>query len=312
MTRARRISTRRNERTVRLLLIENPTAGRRAAGHVEQAVRASFERRGIASTIDTAVTRAADDATAIARAARDRYDIIVAVGGDGTVRDVAAGLVGSSTPMAIIPNGTANVLAADLGIPPLLADAANLLRDGAHTVPLDLGEVNENTFVLNVAAGYAARLIINTRSRWKKRIGFFAYIPAAIRATFARDRAFSVIEVDGERYEGRTQMIFVANSGGIGTHAIQIADGVQFNDGLFSVAVFEPRSPIGTLIAFTQIAARQHNKISGAHFWTGASVSVTSHPPMPLQVDGDGMGMTPFTCRMVPSALRVIVPDPAA
>lgn len=249
------------------------------------------------------------DTIAITREARDRYDIIVAVGGDGTVRYVAAGLAGSTTPLAIIPNGTANVLAADLMIPGRPEDAADLLRDGARTVALDLGEVNGNPFILNVGAGYAARIILDTPNHWKKRVGFFAYLPSAVRAAFKRDRAMSTIIVDGERYEGRVQMIFVANSGGIGGRAVQIADDVRYDDGLFSVAVFAPRSPLGTLFAFLQIVARRYASISGARYWTGAAVSVTCDPPLPLQVDGDGMGTTPFTVRMHPAALRVIVPD---
>ena len=70
--------------------------------------------------------------------------------------------------------------------------------------------------------------------------------------------------------------------------------------------------PLGTLIAFGQIAARRWSRIPGAHFWEGATVSVTCDPPLPTQVDGDGMGTTPFTVRMRPAALRVIVPEPVA
>jgi len=288
----------------------NPAAGRRLPAHVEEAVRLSFDRRRVSATIDTAFTRTGTDATTIARAARDRYDIVAAVGGDGTVRDVAAGLAGSSTPLAIIPNGTGNVLAADLGIPMRAEAAADLLHTAARTAPLDLGDVNGKPFVLNVGAGYAARLILETPYTWKKRIGFFAYLPASVRATFARDRACTTIDVDGVRcYDGRVQMIFVANSGGIGGRAIQIAAGVRYDDGLFTVAVFAPRSPIGTLVAFTQLAARRWDRIRGAHYWEGAHVAVTCDPPLPIQVDGDGMGTTPFTIHMRPAALRVIVPD---
>jgi diacylglycerol kinase family enzyme len=145
---------------------------------------------------------------------------------------------------------------------------------------------------------------------WKRRIGFFAYLPASVRATFARDRARMTVDIDGERrYDGRVQMIFVANSGGVGGRAIQIAEAVRYDDGLFAIVVFGPRSPLGTLIAFTQLAARRWDRIKGAQFWEGAEVAVTCDPPLPMQVDGDGMGTTPFTIHMRPAALRVIVPD---
>jgi diacylglycerol kinase (ATP) len=291
----------------------NPAAGRRSPAHVEEAVRASFARRGVDATIDAFATRAPEDATARTRDAKERYDIVVAVGGDGTVRDVAAGLAGSATPLAIIRNGTANVLASDLGIPVRTRDAADLLRDGARTVPLDLGVVNGRPFVLNVGAGYAARLILGTPHSWKKRVGFFAYLPAAVRATFQHDRAQTTIELDGARwYEGRVQMIFVANSGGIGGRAIQIAEDVRYDDGLFTVAVFTPRSPIATLIAFAQIAARRWSRITGVQYGEGTRIAVHCDPPLPMQVDGDGMGTTPFAISMQPAAIRVIVPDGTA
>ena len=81
---------------MRLLLIMNPAAGRRSPDHVEAAVRDSLGRRGIAASIETMLPRTGSEATAIARDHHARYDIVVAVGGDGTVRDVAAGLAGSS------------------------------------------------------------------------------------------------------------------------------------------------------------------------------------------------------------------------
>ncbi|MHB8647928.1 MAG: diacylglycerol/lipid kinase family protein, partial [Thermomicrobiales bacterium] len=120
----------------------------------------------------------------------------------------------------------------------------------------------------------------------------------------------TTVEIDGiRRYDGPVQMIFVANSGGIGGRAIQIADGVRYDDGLFTVAVFGPRSPIGTLVAFLQLAARRWGRIKGAHYWDGAHIVVTCDPPLPMEVDGDGMGTTPFTIRVRPAALRVIVPN---
>jgi diacylglycerol kinase (ATP) len=295
---------------VRLLLIVNP-AGRRAPSYVEQAARDSFARRGIAATVNTVLTRAPTETTALARRERDHYDVIAAVGGDGTVRDVAAGLRGSSVPLAIVPTGTANVLAADLCLPFVLDDAMDLIRADARTVPLDLGEMNDRVFVLNVGAGYAARLINHTPERWKRRVGQFAYIPASVRAAFIRDRAEAEIVVDGERFTARVQMVFIANSGGIGGRTVQIGRGIRYDDGLFTVAAFAPRSPIGILSTFLQMALGRHDRIRGAYFWSGAEISVTCDPPLPVQVDGDAAGTTPCVVRVLPAALRVIVPDGA-
>ncbi len=293
---------------MRLLLIINPTAGRDTPLRIEGAMRDSLARRAIDATVSTALTRSQDDATETAREARGHFDVVAAVGGDGTVRDVAAGLRDTPMPLAIIPNGTANVLAADLGIPILLRNAMDLIGPGARTVPLDLGEVNGRPFVLNVGAGYAARVILNTPGVWKRRVGYLAYLPAAVRAAFARDRAHATITVDGVRHEERAQVIFVANSGGVGGRLVQIAPGVRLDDGLFTVVAIAPRSPVALLDAFVRMAAQRHEAIPGAQFWAGKEITIVCDPPLPLQADGDDAGMTPCTIRVLPAALRVIVP----
>lgn len=297
---------------MRLLLIINPIAGRDTPLRIEAAMRDSFARREITAIVETAITRSPTDATAIAREAQGHFDVVAAVGGDGTVRDVAAGLRETPLPLAIIPNGTANVLAADLGIPLLLRNAMDLIGPEARTAPLDLGEVNGRPFVLNVGAGYAARVILNTPSIWKRRVGYLAYLPAAVRAAFARDRARATITVDGVQHEERAQVIFVANSGGVGGRLVQIAPDVRLNDGLFTVAVFAPRSPLALLDAFVRLAAQRHDAIPGAQFWEGKEITIVCDPPLPLQVDGDAAGRTPCTIRVLPSALRVIVPGAGA
>ncbi len=293
---------------MRLLLVINPVAGLNMPLKVEEIVRRSLARRGVEATVETAVTEGPDHALRIARERRDDFDVVAAVGGDGTVREVAGGLMGGNTPLAILPNGTANVLAADLGIPLRLAWAADLIAPDARTVPLDMGEMNGRPFALNVGVGYAARLINATPTFWKRRVGFVAYLPAAVRAAFARDVARTTVTVDGETITGPVQMVVIANSGGIGGWAVQIAPNVRPNDGKLVVAIFAPRSPVGMLASFMQIVLRRYDAIADATYREGREITLTCDPPLPVEMDGDPAGMTPCAVHFFPAALPVIVP----
>lgn len=293
---------------MRLLLVINPVAGLSTPLRVAETVRASLDRRGVTMQMDAALTEGPGHAFRLAEEARDTYDVVAAAGGDGTVREVAGGLRGGRARLAILPNGTANVLAADLRIPLRLAAAADLLAPDARVTPLDLGEVNGRPFVLNVGIGYAARLIIDTPAPLKRRIGFFAYLPAAVHAAFARDRGTVTVTMGAQRYQGPVQMVFIGNSGGIGGNLIYIAPDVQPNDGQLTVTIFAPRSPVGTLWTFMQLAMRQYGAIHGAAYWRGTEVTITSDSPLPVEVDGDAAGTTPCTVRLSPAALLVIVP----
>lgn len=294
--------------SLRLLLIINPVAGLNTPLRTEEIVRRSLRRRGIDATVETALTEEPGHAFRLARDARNAYDVVAAVGGDGTVREVAGGLMGGTAPLAILPNGTANVLAADLGIPFTFKRAVDLIAPHAPTVPLDMGEMNGRPFALNVGVGYAARLINGTPTFWKRRVGFVAYLPSAVRAAFVRDRAQSTVTVGGETYTGRVQMVFIANSGGIGGWAVRIAPDIHPTDGKLVVAIFAPRPAVGMLASFMQLVLRRYTAITGVTYWTGTEVTVTSDPPLPVQVDGDPAGVTPCTIRLSPAALSVIVP----
>ena len=272
-------------------------------------MRDSLNRRGIVATVDTVLTKEPGHAVHLAADARDVYDIIVAVGGDGTAREVAGGLRGGTACLGILPNGTANVLAADLGIPLRLTGAADLLAPDAPTVSLDLGEINDRPFVLNVGVGYAARLIINTPTRLKRRVGFLAYLPAAVHAAFAHDRGIATVTMGERQYRGRVQMVFVGNSGGIGGNLIYIAPNVHPNDGQLTVTIFGPRSPLSTLWTFGQLILRRYDAIHHATYWRGTEVTITSDFPLPVEVDGDAAGTTPCTVRLFPAALLVIAPE---
>lgn len=293
---------------MRLLLVINPVAGLNTPVKVEEIVRRSLARRGVVATVEVANTEAPDHALRIARERRDAFDVVAAVGGDGTVREVAGGLMGGTTPLAILPNGTANVLAADLGIPFRLSRAADVIAPAARTVPLDMGEMNGRPFALNVGVGYAARLINGTPTIWKRRVGFVAYLPAAVRAAFARDRADTSVTVDGETITGAVQMVVIANSGGIGGWAVQLAPDIRATDGKLVVAVFAPRSAVGMLASFMQVVLRRYGSIAGATYREGREITLSCDPPLPVEVDGDPAGMTPCTICLFPAALPVIVP----
>jgi len=130
------------------------------------------------------VTKAAGDARQYAQqAATDGIDLVVAYGGDGTVMEVASGLIGTQTPLAIFPGGTANVMSVELGIPGDLAQAAALISGSDHEIrPVDMGQISDQNFILRAGIGFEADLVQGARRDLKDRIGNLAYVISALQA----------------------------------------------------------------------------------------------------------------------------------
>ena len=152
------------------LIVTNPAATRAGARGLA-AARRRLEAGGLRVTVEE--TRAVGDGARMARAAvQDGVGIVIAHGGDGTVADVATGLVGTSLPLGLLPGGTGNVLAGSLGVGRSLVAAADTILAGV-TRNLDLGRLTSPAgtryFAVNAAAGFAADLMAKTAQRHKQR-----------------------------------------------------------------------------------------------------------------------------------------------
>ncbi|MCG8509926.1 MAG: NAD(+)/NADH kinase, partial [Rhodospirillales bacterium] len=157
----------------RVLIIHNPVAGRRRRGFLDKILQALTDQ-GCAYQLRA--TNGRGDARSLAKeAAEEPWDLVVAAGGDGTVNEVANGLYGTEMPLAVIPMGTANVLAAEIGLPTGARDIAHLISSGPAR-PIHVGMVNERLFVMMVGVGFDAKVVAGVSSRIKRWIGKAAFV----------------------------------------------------------------------------------------------------------------------------------------
>ncbi|HXV97367.1 MAG TPA: diacylglycerol kinase family protein, partial [Anaerolineae bacterium] len=163
----------------RVHVIINPAAGQDQP--LLGKLNSVFQPAGI--DWDVFITKKAGDARHLAQEALAAgVDIIAVHGGDGTVAEVVNGMVGSDVPLAIIPGGTANVLATELGIPADPALAAVLLVGGSTLRTIDMGQIDNHYFVQRAGIGIEAQIVEGTDRQTKNRLGWLAYALSAFQA----------------------------------------------------------------------------------------------------------------------------------
>ncbi|HVO35884.1 MAG TPA: YegS/Rv2252/BmrU family lipid kinase [Gemmatimonadales bacterium] len=295
----------------RALIVTNPAAARAGAWGLK-AARRRLEAGGLEVHIERTLTMG--DGAALARAAvADGIAVVIAHGGDGTAMDVASGLVGTAYPLGLLPGGTGNVLAGNLGVSRSFVSAADTILAGASRT-IDLGRLTTpegaRYFAVNAAAGFAADLMAQTEQRHKQLFGIAAYVVRACVLATDLVRAASRVEVDGVVHEGHAATVLVANCGQIVPGLLPLGAHIEPDDGALDIAVLDATSYAAALRLVWRMFKRRPEADSGITFYRGATVRVTTEPTLPVQSDGDALGTTPLAVELVPRALSVYVPAP--
>jgi len=284
-----------------MLIIVNPyatTVSERLKNLVVYALRGSYE-------VDAIDTQARDHATELCReAARQRYDVVVAFGGDGTVNEAANGLAGSDTALTCLPGGRTNVYCRMLGIPTDVVDATEHLlqiADDWRARRVDVGEVNGRKFTFSAGVGLDASVVerVDARPRLKARLGEWYYTWTAIR-TFNRRYLLHPPRLQAaigeERITGVTAL--VQNSAPytyFGNRPINMGDGAALGSGDLAGVVLERARPMDIpTIAWRALSSRariaRHRQVHPFRSVAGLRVCTLDERPLPLQVDGDYIG----------------------
>ena len=293
----------------RALIVTNPAAARAGARGL-QAARRRLEAGWLRVSVEE--TRTMGDGAALARAAvADGVGVVIAHGGDGTAMDVATGLIGTGQPLGLLPGGTGNVLAGNLGVSRSFVSAAATIVAGA-TRTIDLGRLTTSAgtryFAVNAATGFAADLMAQTEQRHKRRFGMTTYVARAFGLATGLVRAASRIEVDGVVHEGHAATVIVANCGHIVPGMLPLGAHIEPDDGALDVVVLDAASYAAALRVVWRLLQRRPDADSGITFYRGRSVRVTTEPALPVQSDGDPLGTTPLRIELLPRALPVYVP----
>lgn len=255
------------------------------------------------------VTKKAGDAKRYAEeAVRQGVEVVAAFGGDGTVMEVASGLMGSETPLAILPGGTANVMSSELNIPRDLPAAVGLVADGGGILRwIDIGQVRDQLFLLRLGIGLEAEAILNAEREDKNRMGRLAYLLSGLQALREPTVATYQITIDGKEIEAQGVTAFVANSGNVGVPGVSMAPNMSVSDGLLDLLVVRS-ADLGSLVNIIVNAARPDVLADPLQHWQGREIKVVTDPPQKVEMDGEEIESPPLTATVIPNAVKVIVP----
>ncbi len=218
------------------------------------------------------------------RAVAEGADVVFVCGGDGTVRSVIAGMIGTEAALALLPAGTGNLLATNLGLPDDPAAGVRLAveRGRRH---LDVGRVDGDVFAVLAGMGFDAAIMAGTSPELKARIGSPAYVLTALRHLLDRSMSVEVV-IDGQPpLRTRARTILVGNVGRL-QGGIRLLPDAQPDSGVLEVAILAPRH-LGHWAAMALAILLRRPKVPSMQIMRGSRITVRSTRPQPRELDGD-------------------------
>jgi diacylglycerol kinase (ATP) len=291
----------------RALLIANP-ASRSGARLVDAACRAITDG---GASCDVVLTERAGHAREISQLRGRDYDIVFALGGDGTVMEIAGALAGSSIPIGVLPGGTGNLLARALGISRNIQKAVKALMEG-EVKQIDLGVVLGQRFAVAAGVGIDAAMVAETPAWMKRRLGVLSYTiiatKAALRAVLFRQFFLARVDVDGEIIERQAAAVLFANFGSILEERLTFGPDIAIDDGLLDCCIFSPSNLWDAVRIMWRVTRRDFRPDRALLYRKGRRFRLETVPVLPLQADGELLGVTPVDITVEPLAAHLLIP----
>lgn len=288
------------------LVILNPVAGNTRTDRVLDALEQRAERLGPYEIYETT---GQEDLPALVRSRRDEgFDTFIAVGGDGTVGAVAAGLVGTEARLAIVPTGTGNVIAHDAGIPNDVGDALDQISEDAPIILIDAMQVDDTYAFLNVSMGISVGVLRDADQRRKRKLGRLAYLWSGLKNLAAVSEQTVRLWIDDELHELNVSEVLVVNSPSIGVPDLSLIES-RLDDGQVEVVTFRTRHLLDYVGIFLDLLLqRTRRRRTVRVFRVSSQLVVETETPADVQIDGDLEMHTPVSVRVVQHAVRLISP----
>jgi YegS/Rv2252/BmrU family lipid kinase len=288
-------------------VIFNPSSGGDSAGERGDRIRQSIQETG--KKLIWLETTPADSGQGLAKdAVGQGADLVIATGGDGTVMACATGLAGSEVPLAVLPLGTGNLVAANFDIPNDL-DRALEIALACRRRRIDLGAIGDGRFVIAAGMGFDAAMLRDASHTLKARIGPLAYVWSAL-GNLRRPRASYRLRLDGgEDLTRRAQGVLVANLGKIQGGLPILPDAIP-DDGQFDIAVLKTRTLGSWVGVAARILVRSRKPGPDVDTFRAAKVEIRCDRAQPVQFDGDTVDPTDrLALEIDPSSLTLAVPE---
>jgi diacylglycerol kinase (ATP) len=313
--------------TQRIQVIVNPSSG--DAKPEIDLVEKVFEEQNVSWQLS--VTKYKGDIQRLAKlAVAEGVDVVAVYGGDGTLNEAAQALISTRVPLGILPGGTGNVMALELGIPKDIAGAASLICGlDSQVIEIDVGQMGNHCFLLRAGFGFEAGIIADTDRSQKKQMGLLAYVWNGLRNLRDPEIAEYRFRIDGDVVEAEGFVATVVNAGSLGIAGLHLGRPISLHDGLLDLLVIkEPNWQLllgvmekaigdGELTLDEENAGGQRVLTDVADVyemvdhWQGTVIEVEMQPKQYVQYDGEPLDVLswPLECKALSAALRVIVPS---
>jgi len=290
--------------------IVNPKSGASSSKLTGRKFEQYLVKKGF--DVRASLTASLEDACELATDAAVDFDcaMVVVVGGDGTVREVAHGLEGSDKPLLIVPCGTENLLANELGFDERLKTILRTFEAG-YIRPLDLGSANGKCFTSIAGFGFDGQVVKRVSERREGHIDYFDYISPIWRTFWTYKFAPMKVEVEDEEiFDGRG-LVFVGN---ISRYAmgLQVLHHADFGDGLLDVCIYKCASRVHLVKHSLMTVLKQHATSGDVIYRQGKNFTVSSQVSViETEIDGDPGPALPIQIKVIPQAVNVMVPEGA-
>lgn len=289
-----------------ILIIVNTVARdyRNFKYNIKQIENYAKERR---VDLDIVETKKAADAAAFAeQALLDNIDIIVAAGGDGTIYEIINSMKEKKCPLGIIPIGTSNVFASEMGIPSDPLDAFNLILK-ERPIAIDIGKVNDKKFIFTAGCGLDSFTIKNLDFKLKNIFGRPSFIFTGIKSFFSYSFPQLTIHIpESDVFEAAYQIIInnIKNYGGNYT----LAPNASVFDGLLDILILKKKDVFSNIRYVLSVPFEEHLKYRDIAYYQARKIIIKSESPLPIHLDSEIATSTPAIVEVLPRALDVIIP----
>jgi len=292
-----------------VLLIVNPTSGSGVALRYARRVVKDLERRS--ENVTRRDSTAEGDIQRWSFAAADEgFDLVVVLGGDGSLQEAVVGQVHSDSkvPLAHISGGTANIIPMTLALPWFPGPAVSAVYAG-KALEFDVGYLTarQRYFILMTAVGYPANIIKDSPRKLKNLFGLGTYVWAGFTNLFRRQSAFVTVEGDGVLHRRKANTVLLTNIGLVPDINLRVTPDTDPHDGRLDVTIISSRTLWDILVILFRMLTWRRKKAPRMKHFKAERVTIEADPPLPVQIDGEILGTTPVHAEVVPRAVKLVV-----